>query len=417
VPEEPHSQKERPDLKLEGTVEGLELGEVFRLLKLEGGSGVLEVFRGAARTHFRIAGGLLYFADSPAVFPGLDERFVRAGVPGYVVRDLRARAASNDPLVWVDMLLREEQLTREDMADIIRRHVEAVAFLALSWDRASYTLTPLPGDPDERRLVGLDLDGVAIEGVRRVDEWRLMMQAIGSLERVPHPVPGSTREVVLSASEWEFVCFADGRRDLHTMVKDTRMERFELVKLAHGLVKAGLIVVRDPTLELLGQTTAVALKGPIDIYNLTFLTTAVAGEVSSHLRLETVEEEEIEIHLSAGVRDLGDDESCLLYFADARTPSWVIKRMAMETSGFVLLVNVNSRDSIAVSRGDVALLEEIGDRPYVVATYASLEEEKIEDEEVRAILRVNDEVPLLRCGLRDHEEVAAVLEALLALIP
>jgi hypothetical protein len=402
---------------LEGSIEGLELGEVFRSLKVDAKSGVLELGRGLVQARFFLADGFLYFADSPAVSPTLEDRFVKAGVPGHVIRDLSARDGSAGPLSWAVSLLREEHLPRQDVNTILQEYIESVLFLVFGWENSRYTLTLGPAGPGEQILVLLDMDAVALEGVRRVDDWRLMMQHIGSLERVPHLVSGRGGGVELSAAQWGLVCLVDGRRDIHTIVKEARMERFEVVRIVFGLINSGLLVVRDPTLELLGQTTAVALKGPIDIYNLTFLTTAVSGEVTSHLRVEKAEEEEIEIALSAGIRDLPSDESCLIYFADTRTPAWVIKRMAMETSGFVLIVNVNDRDSIAVSRGDIALLEEISDRPYVVATYASLENEKVTEEEVRAILRLKDSVPVLWCGLRDEEQVGAVLDALLAQVP
>jgi hypothetical protein len=91
--------------------------------------------------------------------------------------------------------------------------------------------------------------------------------------------------------------------------------------------------------------------------------------------------------------------------------------MALETSGFVVLVNINSRDAVLASRRDIALLEEMGDRPYVLATYASLVDEKVTEEQVRDLLQVGDRVPVVNCSLRDPEETAAVVEALMALVP
>ena len=91
--------------------------------------------------------------------------------------------------------------------------------------------------------------------------------------------------------------------------------------------------------------------------------------------------------------------------------------MALETSGFVLLVNINSRDSVVVSRRDVAVMEEIADKPYVVALYASLIDEKVTEEMVRDLLQLDERVPVVPCNLRDPEETTAVLDALRALIP
>ena len=179
---------------------------------------------------------------------------------------------------------------------------------------------------------------------------------------------------------------------------------------------AGVVATRDPTLELLGQSVAIALKGPIDVYNLTFLTTVSTSEVSAHLRIENIDDEPVEVRISAGVRDT-DDGSALIYFCENRTPTSIVKRMALETSGYVVLVNINSRDAVVASRPDIALMAEIADRPYVVAAYASLADEIVSTDEVRRLLELPDRVPVLVTGLREPEETAAVIVALIDLIP
>ena len=132
--------------------------------------------------------------------------------------------------------------------------------------------------------------------------------------------------------------------------------------------------------------------------------------------MEVLDDEEVEVHIHAGIRE-DDYGSGLLYCCESRAPRPIIKRMAFETSGFVLLVNINSRDSVVVSRRDIALLEEIGDKPYVVALYASMVDEKVTEEMVRDLLQLRERVPVIPCNLRDPEETTAVLDALRALIP
>ena len=195
------------------------------------------------------------------------------------------------------------------------------------------------------------------------------------------------------------------------------LDRFRTVKTIYDLVRAGLMVTRDPTLELLGQKLAIAVHGPIDVYNLTFLSVAATSDVTSHLRIELLEDEEVEVRITAGVREVEDEDGLLIYAVEARTPPSVIRRMALETSGFVVLVNINSRDSVVVSRTDIALMEKIHDRPYVVAIYASLADEKVSEQQVRDLLELRDRVPVLPCSLRNPEQTAAVMHALRELIP
>jgi len=262
----------------------------------------------------------------------------------------------------------------------------------------------------------LDADAVVMESCRRVDEWAMAMAVVGSPEKVPYLTVSGVATMSLSRHEWEVVCFVDGRRDINTIIADSGYDRFRTVKTLHSLMAAGAVATRDPTLELLGQTVAIALKGPIDVYNLTFITTVSTSDVSAHLRIENVDDEPVEVRISAGVRD-ADDGSALIYFCESRTPASIVKRMALETSGYVVLVNINSRDSVVASRPDIALMAEIGVRPYVVAAYASLADEIVSTEQVRQLLELPDRVPVLKTGLREPLETAAVIVALTELIP
>src|SRR5660398_259415 len=88
---------------------------------------------------------------------------------------------------------------------------------------------------------------------------------------------------------------------------------------------------------------------PIDIYNLTLLTSASTGEVTSHTRLENVKDKEVEVKISAAVREEDGEDGVLMYSTEARTPRTVVKRMALETPGYIVLVNRNSSDSVIAS--------------------------------------------------------------------
>lgn len=405
-------------LRLEGQVKDISLQEIFRLLKISGKSGVLRASQGKARGEVTFTDGDVCWAVTSTDGAPLGERLVRAGrltaAQLAELRDLQRNGRSFS----LDVLLKQQgRIPQEVLETYVREQIEDSVANLFGWPEAAFHF--LPGEPAApgSTVVAMDAEGVIMEGTRRVDEWRVILSRLGSLEKVPQLVfRGGDAPITLKPREWEVVSHIDGRRDINTIVAESGIERFRVAKLIHGLVGTGLVTVRDPTLELLGQRTAIALKGPIDLYNVTFLTTACTSEVSNHLRVETLDEEEVQVRIHAGVRE-DDSGSGLLYCCESRAPSQVVKRMALETSGFVLLVNINSRDSVVVSRHDVALMEQIADKPYVVALYASLIDEKVTEEMVRDLLPLRDRVPVVSCNLRDPEETTAVLDALRALIP
>jgi len=323
---------------------------------------------------------------------------------------------AEDPRLLGAMLREKGLVSQEALEQYVREQIEDAVFNLFGFTQGQFEFVLGGVPPVDDIVVSLDADAVVMESCRRVDEWAMAMAVVGSPEKVPYLTVSGVATMSLSRHEWEVVCFVDGRRDINTIIADSGYDRFRTVKTLHSLMAAGAVATRDPTLELLGQTVAIALKGPIDVYNLTFITTVSTSDVSAHLRIENVDDEPVEVRISAGVRD-ADDGSALIYFCESRTPASIVKRMALETSGYVVLVNINSRDSVVASRPDIALMAEIGDRPYVVAAYASLADEIVSTEQVRQLLELPDRVPVLKTGLREPLETAAVIVALTELIP
>lgn len=405
-------------MELEGQIEDVGLSDVFRLLKMSSRTGVLKVSRGrhAAEVYFR--DGRINYAHSTLSGAPLGERLVKAGELRQAALNavLTEQRQAEDPRLLGAMLREKGLVSQEALEQYVREQIEDAVFslFGLTEGQFEFVLGGVP--PVDDIVVSLDADAVVMESYRRVDEWTMAMAHVGSLEKVPYLTVNDAALMSLSRHEWEVVCFIDGRRDVNTIIADSGFDRFGTVKTLYNLMNAGAVATRDPTLELLGQTMAVALKGPIDVYNLTFLTTVSTTDLSAHLRVENVDDEPVEVRISAGVRDAADG-SALIYFCESRTPTSIIKRMALETSGYVVLVNINSRDAVVASRPDIALMAEIGDRPYVVAAYASLADEIVSTDQVRQLLELPDTVPVLVTGLREPEETAAVIVALTELIP
>jgi hypothetical protein len=401
-----------------GRVNDVGLPEIFRLLKVEGESGVLKLTAGRHHGEVFFRGGQVCDATSTDHAGTLGERLVRSGALRADRLDaVLADRDSRDPGTPPSLFLKEADLVASEALEAaVREQIGDCAFDVLGWAEAEFRFArsdapPAPG------VVMLDAESVIVEGQRRIDEWADAIAEIGSLERVPALIlPGAVGKITIHTREWAVVCYVDGRRDVNTIVAESGLDRRTVVRIIHRLLRAGLVVVRDPTLELLGQRVAVAIVGPIDIYNLTFLTTICDSEISHHLRIETVDEQETEVHMSAGVRGEGSDGQ-LFYFCEARTPGSLLRRIALETSGYVLLVNVNSRDSVVASRPDIALMGEIKDRPWVVAAYASIGDETIQEEQVRDLLAIPEPVPIIGCSLRDPQDAAEVVDAVLGLIP
>jgi len=396
------------------------LADALKLLKAEKKTGVLRVSEEGQYARFYLRAGVIYYADSSSSGAPLGARVIKRGrITRKTVDAAEAEINESDEPKLLGEVLKERTAISEDvLAAFLRDQIVDAMLNAFLKEEPVVDVAPDWSTDPSGALVAMDSDKVADKGRQWAGEWKQMMETMGSLDKVPHlTVPSAETGVRLSRSRWEVVSFIDGRRDINTVVAESGMDRFRTVRSIHSLITGGLAKLQDPTLELLGQKHAVAVVGPIDIYNLTLLTSASTGEVTSHTRLENVKDKEVEVKISAAVREEDGEDGVLMYSTEARTPRTVVKRMALETSGYIVLVNRNSSDSVIASGPDIELMRSIGDRPYVVVSYASMEDEKVEEAQVRELLALGDRVPIREISLRDSAQVGSAVDTLLKMIP
>jgi hypothetical protein len=218
------------------------------------------------------------------------------------------------------------------------------------------------------------------------------------------------------------------------VLKDSGLDRFHSAKVIYSLFSSGLLTVSEPLIEGIGKGLSVAVRGPIDIYNEVFLNTLTNSNVTKHLRIEIIDDKEVEIPIFAAT--LGDEDGepigpqvgeesksdvegepdTIVYTASVSAPEQAWRRLAGESSAFVLLANANSDDSVRASRRDVEFVRSLGDLPLVVATYLSMGDDAVPPAMIQKILGLAADVPVVSCSLRDRESVTAVIQAALQLV-
>ena len=203
--------------------------------------------------------------------------------------------------------------------------------------------------------------------------------------------------LTLTAEEWRVVVHIDGRADINTILRDCGLDRFHGAKVMYSLYSSGLINVSEPVIESIGKGTSVAVRGAIDIYNEVFLNTLTDSNVVKQLRVELIDEKEVEIPIVAGqlpsgngngngAGEAGERADVLVFTAAATCPERAWKRLAGESSARVLLANANDLDSLRSTRADLQFLKSLGDVPYVVATYMSMTGEELTQKQVSKAL-------------------------------
>ena len=413
-------------LLLKGNLKEFSLPNVLQLVKMSAKTGCLILAREGeeGRIYFR-NGQIYYAAQAPQSMP-LGERLVKAGK----ISAKQLKSALAEQRISADagrlgaILVERGWIDKATLEEAVRGQIEDVTFNFFSWPDGEFGFVADEAVEDEDVFIEMNVENVIMEGCRRIDEWELIVEKLGSLEKVAHlAVPESVKEtgqVTLTDDEWRVVCCVDDRRDLGTIIKECGLDRFSGAKVIFSLYSAGLLSVSEPVIEGMSSRRAIIVRGPIDIYNEVFLNTLTDGNVTEHLRVELIDEQEVEIPIHATTYSRngdGEAEEALVFTAPVNASEQAWQRLVGESSAFVVLVNANSSDSLRASLRDLEVVRSFGDMPLVVATYVSMAEEAVEVEAVRKALGLGKKVPVLVCSLRERESVVAVVETALGLIP
>ena len=104
-----------------------------------------------------------------------------------------------------------------------------------------------------------------------------------------------------------------------------------------------------------------------------------------------------------------------MFTAASSCPEQAWRRLASESSAWVLLANANDADSLRSTHADLEFVRGLGKVPFVVATYMSMTGEEMTAKQVAKALGLDAKTPVLPCHLRDRESVASVVRAALEL--
>ena len=408
---------------LQGNLKEFSLPNVFQLVKMSAKTGALTISRENETGRIFFKAGQIYFAFcQPSTMP-LGERLVKSGhiTSKQLKAALAEQSASNRKGRIGQILLEHGYIDRGTLEAAVRAQIEDATFNFFGWSDGKFDFDADEKVDDEDILVEMNVESVILEGVRRLDEWELIFVELGSLERVPHlrynDIVEEDGGVRITPDQWRVICWIDGRHDINTIVKECGLDRFNGAKVIYELFKAGLLSVGEALLDDLRKGHSVIVRGPIDVYNQIFVNTLGENHVSEHLRVEMIDDKEIEVPILAAIyaateasQDASAGDETLVFTAAVSAPEEAWRRLVGQSAALIVLANANSVDSLKASVRDLNFVRKLGEAPIVVATYVSMDEDSLDAAAVVKTLSLADRIPVLQCDLRDRESVVTVLE-------
>ncbi|AKF07801.1 two-component response regulator [Sandaracinus amylolyticus] len=242
----------RGEVGLEGRIEHVPLGEVLQMLQHLRQTGVLEVRRSGADEARTISVCMSHGTIDLALGRDQDQEFL---LGRYLLEEelldrddlerlLSARAPGPRTLLGT-RLVKLGYLSHEELQRALVRQTSELVYESLRWKKGSYRFVRFATRPEalEARL-GLPIGAILMEGLRRVDEWRLIEEQIRSWDDVLRPDRDAIAAIDLDrlAPEERSVLDAiDGEKSVRAIASQLGMGSFELGKILFQLLTARLV--------------------------------------------------------------------------------------------------------------------------------------------------------------------------------
>lgn len=240
-----------PDLQgeraLEGAIEHVPLGDVLELLHHQRQTGTLEIESGDDHVAIGLSQGAVDLAIARPSRPEfrIGRYVVDAGLieQDELEKILEVRTGARQLLGTY--LMKLGYLRPEDLTRALTRQTSELVYEALRWRRGRYRFSRLATRPEAAAArLGVPISAILMEGLRRVDEWRLVEEQIRSFDEIYRPDTDSIARFDrnhLSREERLVLDAVDGHRSVREIVVATRMGSFEVGKILFQLLTSRLV--------------------------------------------------------------------------------------------------------------------------------------------------------------------------------
>jgi CheY-like chemotaxis protein len=238
---------------LSGELSAITVSEVLSWLQDKSLTGRMQIIDGDKHVEVYVRRGKVDFAAAAGIGEDLLlGRFaVEAGAltPDALtaVLDERARATTKPGLFGVDLMARG-LITEAQLKQAMARQISEVIYETLRWTQGQFAFRSLPAEsfPALARdaALGISVDGLLLEGFRRVDEWRVIEREIGDFDLVFVPNENRIAEVArgqLTRDEIAVLEFVNGKTPVKDIIRALRLGSFDVSKILFRLLRAKLI--------------------------------------------------------------------------------------------------------------------------------------------------------------------------------
>lgn len=238
-------------MALKGNLRDFSAAQLLNLISLARKTGTLTIEGSeVTRLYFR-DGHLVYAEAGDSHWNSLTQILRRAGcLSEEQSLALQVRAQGTGDKQLGHLLIQAGQVTQGDIIQSLRGHVLETTYQLFPWSEGLFRFESNQEAPADRITLALDLDGVILEGTRRLKEWRQLAEELPSLDmrlRFPERPNGRLRNIHLTAEEWRVISLVNPRNTIRQIAQANQLSDLQVRRMIYGLLQAGLVEIAPLT--------------------------------------------------------------------------------------------------------------------------------------------------------------------------
>ena len=228
----------------QGNLDSVSFADILQLLAMGKKTGTLVIERQDSRKEICFKDGSIIWATSNSEDDLMENQMLKQGritkqdlIKAKEVMELTSKDLPST-LVFLGLF------KKEDVADIMLKHVEAIIYDVFGWDHGAFVFKDNELPDSQFVMNALNTMNILMEGTRRIDEWTRIRSALPPDNTVLQVTPSAlsqSEEIRLSPAEAQILSLIDGDRSLEEIKEKSPFGELDTAHALYGLKMAGLI--------------------------------------------------------------------------------------------------------------------------------------------------------------------------------
>jgi len=240
-----------------GSLRDFSLPRLLLELNKDGVTGTITVTSPRFTKNIYLRDGNVIFASSTFEDDRLGEMLVKAGKITLQQYDKSVELLKTSKKRQGAILVDLGYITPKDLFWGVKYQVKEIIYSVFQIEDGTYEFDEHAVPSDEVITLKISINNLIYEGVSRIDNItriRREMPEAKTVFRLNEDPAGIFKGIDLSTNDRTILSLADGKRNIHQLIEESRMNSFDVIKTLYVLWSTGFIIEKDTPGKVLEET-------------------------------------------------------------------------------------------------------------------------------------------------------------------